>query len=72
MKLTTKKIIAREGLIFIGFLIVFCILGLIAEKTSHKNGDFVIVIKTGIGFYTLYWIIRFIFWAIRTLFKKRV
>lgn len=94
MKKSVKKIIAREGLIIVGFFIVYSLLAsfpyvhlyiynLSLKLRSHGSGyiqmleprqhhlDIAVVGITILGTtYVLYWLIRFIIWAIRTLGEK--
>jgi len=55
-----KKIIAREGLILLGFLALYII--------GISFGSWQFILFAWIG-YPVYLAIRFIFWAIRTLRK---
>ena len=55
-----KKIIAREGLILIGFVAVFLF-------SSFNNDNLAMYAYFG---YPLYLLIRFIIWAIKTLKEK--
>ena len=72
-----KRIIAREGLIFLGVVLVGTIIFLLVyfvngdkyhlEGQTHFDvwkGD---VLYIAIPFYTVYFIIRFVCWAIKTL-----
>jgi len=91
-----KKIIAREGLILIGFILVILLLRCIpivslsirnfiahlAHYIKHSKKYLVLIYDPGlnkwiniltglvISVYPLYWIIRFIIWAIKTLKQK--
>jgi hypothetical protein len=64
-----KKIIVREGLIFLGFLIL-AILGMpiatIFELMGSDLGE-VVACLFMFWLYPLYWLIRFILWGIRKL-----
>lgn len=64
-----KKIIAREGLILLGFIIV----GVSGYLIMNFRYDLIRVGKAGCFFlilgYPIYLIIRFILWAIKTLQK---
>jgi len=59
-----KKIIAREGLIILGFLIIGQVIWYLffLQNFDHK--------ETGFYAYPLYLLIRFIIWAVKTLKEK--
>jgi len=80
--MNVKKIVAREGLIFIFVLsaqIIICVLAnTFASKTTEINGlqyegvrsFFENITLLPVFGYSLYWVIRFIIWAIKTLRAK--
>lgn len=80
MNLKLKKIIAREGVIFLGVLFLSIIVGMLFRDTkypglrlldgySYKVFSFknMLIAFTG---YPLYLSIRFIIWAVRVLKEK--
>jgi len=78
MELKTKKFIAREGLtLILGYLfcgIMWALGTIIVTKVGLSLEEIplfllVVLITTGI-LYALYWGIRFIIWAVKTLKQK--
>ena len=65
MNLKTKKVIAREGLIVLGFLL-FAIIACMLERRAPDVELAAILIF----YYSVHWAIRFVVWAIMTLRKK--
>lgn len=66
-----KKIIAREGLIFIGLVLIVCIGACLQADVNYlieDTRDFLVEMLP--LFCLIYLIIRFIHWAIKTLKKK--
>jgi hypothetical protein len=64
-----KKLIAREGLVFLVYLLsltMVLISEIVFNLSSAAPALFVFVNIS----YVIYWMIRFIFWAIRTLKQK--
>ena len=68
MNTNAKKIIAREGLIFLIYLVSLAIV-FVTEITIqfYISVYLYVFINTS---YVFYWIIRFIVWAIKTLKEK--
>ena len=65
-----KKLIAREGLLFLIYLLSLVVVFIleVAFNLSYPTAP-ALFIFVNIS-YVIYWIVRFIFWAIRTLKKK--
>ena len=77
MKKDIKKIIAREGLILLGFIllsaiIIFALLttefAVVGEQVGQKIVTFAVILLL-LG-YPIYLLTRFILWSIRTLKEK--
>ncbi|OGW78841.1 MAG: hypothetical protein A3I73_00875 [Omnitrophica bacterium RIFCSPLOWO2_02_FULL_45_16] len=78
----SKKIIAREGLVFLGFLFLSIAVGMFFRDTRYHDGSLRLI--TGYPYkvfslknmlitfsgYTVYLSIRFIIWAVKTLKKE--
>jgi len=72
-----KKIIAREGLIFLGFVmpsVLFYFAQVYIFHTGSKNDQQWVylywtpkILKVMFSLYGAYWLIRFVVWAIKTL-----
>jgi len=66
-----KKMIAREGLILLGFIVV----GVSGYLILNYRYDLIRVGEAGLSFlilgYPTYLVLRFIFWAIKTLTIKK-
>ena len=77
MKKDIKKIIAREGLILLGFILLSVIItfvllttefAVVGEQIGQKIVTFAVILLL-LG-YPIYLLSRFIVWAIRTLKEK--
>jgi hypothetical protein len=64
-----KKIIAREGLVIIGSIIVLALIGLVLFAIT-RNSEWFGVILIIVYLYPIYLLVRFIIWAIRTLRER--
>jgi hypothetical protein len=67
MKLKNKKLIAKEGLIFGGFFLLFLISSWGSSFVTENFGYAMIISIIG---YPIVLLFRFIIWAIKTLRKK--
>ena len=65
MNKTVKKIIAREGLIFVGIISIGLILAYNPKADVSNLGHVIFWIG-----YPVYLLVRFIIWAVKTLMDK--
>jgi uncharacterized membrane protein len=66
-KMDIKKIIAREGLIFVGFIALIILVMTIFSDWANEHTGFQILAIFG---YPIYLLIRFILWSVKTLEGK--
>jgi hypothetical protein len=64
-----KKIVAREGLVFLGILAIAAIVTTISDRIGDTNCFLYGFYISFLG-YPIYLLIRFVLWAIKTLGEK--
>jgi hypothetical protein len=70
MNMKIKKIITREGLILLGVIIAYLFIGNRLCRVGPGGGRCIAVSDVVLCLYIAYLLIRFILWAIRTLWKR--
>jgi len=64
-----KKFIAKEGLILLGFIGVSCLIMLFGSNANEQ----IFLIGLGVTWigYPLYWLVKFILWAVKILKEEQ-